>query len=169
MSEERCVMCGRVIPEGRQVCPICEAMSDNVRQYKFTIYGSPKTKKNSSQIVMNPKTHRPFITPSKAYKDYCKECIKQIRTWVGRPTEPIDYPVRVTYLFYKETKRLCDDLNHSAAMDDILVQAGILADDNRDIIESHDGTRVLYDKSNPRVEITLTEMKGWEQWSKKNT
>ena len=22
--EERCVCCGRVIPEGRQVCPICE-------------------------------------------------------------------------------------------------------------------------------------------------
>lgn len=169
MAEDRCICCGEIIPEGRLTCPICEAKADMVRQYKFTIYGSPKTKKNSSQIVMNPKTHRPFITPSKAYKDYCKECIKQIRTWVGRPTEPIDYPVRVTYLFYKETKRLCDDLNHSAAMDDILVQAGILADDNRDIIESHDGTRVLYDKSNPRVEITLTEMKGWEQWRKRDT
>lgn len=22
--EERCVMCGAVIPEGRQVCPLCE-------------------------------------------------------------------------------------------------------------------------------------------------
>lgn len=25
MSEERCVVCGAVIPEGRMVCPICEA------------------------------------------------------------------------------------------------------------------------------------------------
>ena len=24
MSEERCVMCGDIIPEGRMVCPICE-------------------------------------------------------------------------------------------------------------------------------------------------
>ena len=24
MNENRCVCCGRVIPEGRQVCPICE-------------------------------------------------------------------------------------------------------------------------------------------------
>ncbi len=23
--EDRCVMCGDIIPEGRQVCPICEA------------------------------------------------------------------------------------------------------------------------------------------------
>ena len=24
MNDNRCVWCGRVIPEGRQVCPICE-------------------------------------------------------------------------------------------------------------------------------------------------
>lgn len=24
MNENRCVMCGDIIPEGRQVCPICE-------------------------------------------------------------------------------------------------------------------------------------------------
>lgn len=25
MSEDRCVMCGQIIPEGRQVCPLCES------------------------------------------------------------------------------------------------------------------------------------------------
>ena len=24
MNDNRCVCCGRIIPEGRQVCPICE-------------------------------------------------------------------------------------------------------------------------------------------------
>lgn len=24
MSDNRCVCCGRIIPEGRQVCPVCE-------------------------------------------------------------------------------------------------------------------------------------------------
>ena len=167
MNEERCIMCGEVIPEGRQVCPVCEAMADKVRQYKFTIYGNPITKKNSNQIVRNPRTGRSFIAPSPQYKKYCKEALKQIKTWVGRPSEPITYPVRLTYLFYKETRRLCDDLNHSEAMDDILVQAGIIGDDNRDNVADHDGTRVYYDKENPRVEITITEVKGWEQWSKK--
>ena len=167
MSEERCLMCGNVIPEGRQVCPICEATADKVRQYKVTIYGNPITKKNSNQIVQNRATGRWFIAPSAQYKKYCRESIKQINAWVGRPTEPIDYPVRLTYLFYKETRRLCDDLNQSEAVDDILVQAGVLKDDNRDIVANHDGTRVYYDKENPRVEITITEVKGWEQWSKK--
>ena len=178
MAEDRCVICNEIIPEGRQVCPICERKAfmatygvppihdeSNIRQFKFTIYGNPITKKNSSQIVQNRTTGRWFIAPSAQYKKYCKECVKQIRNgWTDRPKEPIDYPVRVTYLFYKESRRLCDDLNHSAALDDILVQAGVLADDNRDIIESHDGTRVFWDKQNPRVEITITEMPEWKRW-----
>lgn len=38
---------------------------------------------------------------------------------------------------------------------DILVDAGILADDNARIVTGHDGSRVLYDKGNPRVEIVI--------------
>lgn len=32
MSENRCVVCGDVIPEGRQVCPICEARAEDARE-----------------------------------------------------------------------------------------------------------------------------------------
>ena len=135
-----------------------------MREYKFTIYSNPVTKKNSSQIVQNRATGRYFIAPSAQYKKYCKECLRQIMTWTDRPKTPIDYPVNMKYLFYKESRRLCDDLNHSAALDDILVQAGVLKDDNRDIVTGHDGTRVFYDKENPRVEITITEVEGWERW-----
>lgn len=41
-------------------------------------------------------------------------------------------------------------------MDDALVAAGVLADDNSQIIVSHDGSRVLYDKDNPRTEVTIS-------------
>ena len=36
MNENRCVICGDIIPEGRQVCPICEdaAMLDGFREVK---------------------------------------------------------------------------------------------------------------------------------------
>lgn len=27
--EERCICCGEIIPEGRQVCPVCEAKADS--------------------------------------------------------------------------------------------------------------------------------------------
>lgn len=29
MNEDRCVLCGRVIPEGTMVCPLCAEVEDN--------------------------------------------------------------------------------------------------------------------------------------------
>ena len=41
-------------------------------------------------------------------------------------------------------------------MDDVLVKARVLLDDHCGIIVSHDGIRVLYDKENPRTEVSIT-------------
>ena len=54
-----------------------------------------------------------------------------------------------------QTRRRVDSLNLQAAADDLLVSAGVLKDDNANIVKSHDGTRVLYDKENPRTEIYI--------------
>ena len=164
MAEERCVICNSVIPEGRQVCPQCEAMAD--KQYRFIIYAEPRSKKNSQQLAYNPKTKRPFITQSSAYKAFSKEVIKQIRMNGFAPKEPITYPINIKYLFYKSSRRLCDGLNLSAAMDDILTQARVIDDDHRDIVAGHDFTRVYYDKDNPRVEVTITPIENYERWKK---
>lgn len=32
MSENRCICFGEIIPEGRQVCPICEALAEDKRE-----------------------------------------------------------------------------------------------------------------------------------------
>jgi Holliday junction resolvase RusA-like endonuclease len=80
------------------------------------------------------------------------------------PKEPIDYPVNIQYLFYKSTRRLCDGLNLSAAMDDILTEARVIDDDHRDIVAGHDGTRVYYDKGEPRVEVIITPMNDYDRW-----
>lgn len=135
-----------------------------LRQYKFTIYTEPRSKKNSQQIAMNPKTHRPFVTQSKAYKDFSRECIKQMRAQGVIPKEPINYPINIQYIFYKSSRRLCDGLNLSAAMDDILTVARVIDDDHRDIVAGHDGTRVHYDKETPRVEVTITPMEEYARW-----
>lgn len=42
---------------------------------------------------------------------------------------------------------------------DILVEAGLILDDNYKILAAHDGSRVLVDKSNPRTEIEITVLK----------
>lgn len=132
--------------------------------FSFVIYAEPRSKKNSQQIAINKTTGRPFVTQSSAYKAFCRECIKQIRRQGLVPKKPIDYPINIQYLFYKSTRRLCDGLNLSAAMDDILTEARVIDDDHRDIVAGHDLTRVYYDKENPRVEVTITPMEEYARW-----
>lgn len=60
--------------------------------------------------------------------------------------------------FYMPTRRKVDLTNLMEAAHDTLVAAKILADDNNTIIASVDGSRVMYDKSNPRTEIFIEEM-----------
>lgn len=121
----------------------------------FTVPLTPISKKNSQQILTNPKTGRPFIMPSKKYKQYEKDALRFIPKG-----ETIDFPVNVKCLFYMPTKRKCDLVNMQEAILDVMVKAGLLADDNYSIVQSMDGSRVLYDKENSRTEIFITEVKG---------
>lgn len=117
---------------------------------KFTIPLAPVTKKNSQRIVINRRTGRPLIMPSAAYKDYEREAALFIPRGVTIKT-----PVNVECLFFMPTRRKCDLTNLLEAIDDILVKTGLLSDDNYTIIASHDGSRVFYDKDNPRTEIII--------------
>ena len=119
---------------------------------KFTIPLAPISKKNSQRIMLNRATGKPFIMPSAQYKRYEREAAYFIPR--GRH---INEPVNIKCLFYMPTRRKVDLTNLLEAIDDVLVTAGLLADDNFTIVESHDFSRVLYDKENPRTEITITK------------
>lgn len=120
---------------------------------KFTIPIQPITKKNSQQIIYNPKTKRPMIIPSKAYKQYESDC----QHFIKRLEKPIDEPVNVKATYYMGTRRKVDLTNLHEALHDILVAYGTLEDDNYKIIVSTDGSRVKYDKENPRTEVEITK------------
>ena len=130
---------------------------------KIKIPLPPITKKNSQQIrwrnVQNKKNGKmkktPYIAPSEAFSIYES---KVLWWYMPKMKRAIDFPVNVKCLFYMPTKRKCDLTNLLEAVDDILVNAGVLADDNYTIIESHDGSRVYYDKDDPRTEIYITEI-----------
>ena len=125
------------------------------RTYSYMIPGPPPTKKNSMQIVRAGKGGRPFIRQSKKYINY-----ESIASYFlsPKPRDPIDYPVQVTCTYYMDTRRRVDMTNLLAATHDVLVKFFILADDNRDVVASIDGSRVFYDKENPRVEILITPL-----------
>lgn len=117
------------------------------------LYGRPITKKNSSRIVKCGNYHR--ILPSKAYEKYEKECLLQI---TGKYKLKLDGKYNLKCLYYMPTRHRVDLVNLLEATCDILVAGHVIADDNSKIIVSHDGSRVLYDKVNPRAEIFLEEV-----------
>lgn len=124
-------------------------------EVKYTVKLPPITKKNSQQILTNRKTGRPFIAPSSQYKRYERDASWFLKP---RPPRPINCECNVKCLFYLPTRRKTDLTNLLEAIDDILVTSGILADDNYSIVATHDGSRCLYDKENPRTEITITRL-----------
>lgn len=129
---------------------------------KFVIPVQPRTKKNNGQIVMRGKY--PVLLPSRQYLAFEKECLPYLNR-VKAQAGVINYPVNLECLFYMETRRRVDLVNLLNAIDDAAVKSGLILDDNRDIIAAHDGSRVFYDKLNPRIEISITEMKNYTQWN----
>ena len=128
---------------------------------RIVIEGQPISKKNSQRILMNKKTGRPFVMPSEQFLKYEKEALKQMATQHPEYADyvlPIAGPCEVVCKFYMGTRRKVDLTNLLESADDILVKAGILSDDNNEVIASHDGSRVYYDHDRPRVEIDIIEL-----------
>lgn len=123
----------------------------------YTIPLPPVTKKNSSQIIFTgqkcPVCKRGRLArllPSKKYREY-----EEAALWFLKRERPINTPVNVQCLFYMPTARRVDLVNLLEAACDVLVVAGVLADDNSNIAFSHDGSRVYIDRENPRTEIYI--------------
>lgn len=124
----------------------------------YVIPLAPVTKKNSQTIAINRKTGKPFVLPSKKYKEYEYAA----GYFLNAGTDARQYPVNVKCLFYMPTRRRVDLTNLLEAIDDVLTEYGVVPDDNSNFIAGHDGSRVLYDHDNPRTEITITELKEGE-------
>lgn len=125
---------------------------------RLTIPLEPKTKKNSQQIIRIG--GRPVIVQGKDYKDYEKQAAALLREQIPeeeRPFYPIMTPVNVQAVYYRRTRIRVDITNLESALMDVLVKAGILSDDNCFLVVSTDGSRVRYDKDNPRTEIRITD------------
>lgn len=125
---------------------------------KIVLQGEPRTKKNSMRpITVRRRDGKSVkkLLPSEAYEQYEADCLRQI---TGLSKLRLDRPVNVQCVYRMSTRRRVDLVNLLEATCDILVKAGVLADDNSRIVAAHDGSRVLYDKENPGVEITITDI-----------
>jgi Holliday junction resolvase RusA-like endonuclease len=120
------------------------------RMIHITIPLAPVTKKNSLQLVSCGKYHK--VLPSKKYMQYQADCMPFLKQ-LG-----IDYPVNIRAEYYMSTRRVVDLVNLHEALCDVLVHYGTLKDDNSRIVAAMDGSRVLYDKANPRTEVYIEKL-----------
>jgi hypothetical protein len=147
------------------------AMQDTtpVRVISITVFGAPRTKKNSPQIV--PALGRSVLIPSEAYKEWFREAMKQaaiIRSQLAAAglELPVTGPVNVRALFYRD-RNIGDTCGYYQALGDWLQAprvskrgkrirngAGIIEDDRQ--IASWDGSRLRKDAENPRIEIEIS-------------
>ena len=130
--------------------------------WSCVILGDPRTKKNSQRIVgSGPKCpscgkfKKQWIMQSTQHDAWFKDATRQINRR-GKPPEAIKRPMQLVYRVYVKTRRIVDDTNLQAAIDDLLVRNEVIDDDNIWLIKSRDGSRYRYDPYNPRVEITIT-------------
>ena len=110
------------------------------------ISGRPITKKNGMMRTKHG------IIQSPQYRQYEADALWQIPATVRLG---IDQPCNVRCVYHMPTRGKVDLLNLLSATCDILVKAGVIADDNSRIVTGHDGSRVLYDKERPRVEVRI--------------
>ncbi len=115
---------------------------------KILIPFEARTKKNSSRIIIAK--GRTMLIPSKPYMEFEKNCKPFMQ-----PLK-IDYAIKLKCIFYMKTRRKVDLSNLLNSICDVLVKHHVIVDDNKDIVASFDGSKVEYDKENPRVEIEIT-------------
>jgi len=99
----------------------------------FELTGRIPSKKNNKSIRFNPRTKKPFITSSKDYKKWHEYASLQINTQKS-DIKNVEFPIQKcdyieTTLFYG-TKHRSDNTNKTESVHDLLVDMGVLQDDN---------------------------------------
>ena len=124
---------------------------------KLTILGAPRTKKNHG-IITN-RGANPRILPSPQFAVWNRIAQMQlVKFFYGYGDEllPIRYSCNVSAAFYRD-KLTGDAVGYYQALADALEEGRIVENDK--LIRSWDGSRLLKDAKNPRIEIEITEIK----------
>lgn len=127
--------------------------------WQCTIPIKPVTKKNSGRIVYRGR--KPLLLPSEKFSQYQNEC----GWFIKPPQKPIDCKCNIKAVYYMPDRRRVDITNLHSALHDILTHYRVIDDDNCKIVIGTDGSRVMYDKDNPRTEVVITkceEITGFE-------
>jgi len=126
----------------------CGYDSDIRMVIRFTVFGIPRTKKTHN--VLARAGSRLVILPNKKWTEWVE---RAYMVWPRGRTDLQDVPYNICALFYRDANR-GDAVGYYQGLADLLEKRGIISNDKW--LVSWDGSRLLKDKGNPRVEITLT-------------
>ena len=113
-----------------------------------------RSKKNSEQIIVNPRTNKPMIIQSKYYHQFERDC----GIFLKRYARHINIPVNLKCLFIVPDKRKRDLTNLENALADIMIKYGVIEDDNYNIVAGWDGSRIVYEKGKEEIIIEIEEL-----------
>lgn len=97
-----------------------------------------------------------MIIQSKQYLEFEKMCKPYMQKY---SVLKISEPINLKCTFYVPDKRRRDLCNFLNAAQDILVKYHVLEDDNYNIIESLDGSKIIYEKGREETIIEITPIK----------
>jgi Holliday junction resolvase RusA-like endonuclease len=129
--------------------------------FECVIPGQPVVKKNNQRVVF--RHGKSIKTDTEAYRAWHTIAVKELTLW-SRPSVPIEAPVILKLEFYMQTRRRVDISNLYEGIQDVLVEMRVLADDDCTKVIGHDGSRVYYDKENPRIKVTILKAEEWQPW-----
>ena len=113
----------------------------------LTIIGDVPSKKNSKQIIYVK--GRPLIIPSKNHKIWHTQALSQLLE-----KKPVARQIKgIELIFFPSTKRKFDLTNKAESIMDLMVDAGIIEDDNYTVLPKVTLKIGTHDKLNPRCEI----------------
>ena len=118
----------------------------------ITLIGRIPSKKNSKKIIQHG--GRAFLVPSSNYTKWHKEAIKEVGVQCPGHMLPLQ-PKLVTLLFYPPDKIRGDLTNKAESVMDLLVDTGVLKDDNWFEIGAINLRLGQVDRVRPRVEVTI--------------
>jgi len=118
----------------------------------LTLPGAPRTKKNRGKIWKAGK--RTIIMPAQPWMDWRDSLVRwQVETRFHPTHLGFDYDLNCCALFYRDARR-GDAVGYYQGLADVLEELCVVYNDRA--ITQWDGSRMLVDKANPRVELVLT-------------
>lgn len=135
-----------------------------MEEINLTYEGVVRSKKNSKQIITNPRTGRPMITSSKQAHEMELEMVwsfidqAQRKGWEARTPDQCEgkeYVIEIA-IWQKDNRRHDLD-NQATSILDALVKAFIIPDDSVKFVGRITVDNMGVEKSNPRAEIKVLE------------